>query len=380
MKTRVNKTQIKKMVKEGRSSALAKLNDPELGPLQLLPGTWKNTKKLKGFGFNMMALPFSDAPNGFRVLMNQYDEELTFAVTDKGVPNRGRTPDPDNGSLDQTIVALNYFQKIIQIDSDDFPKTKLHDRFDGKVIHKEPGLWLYMASHETDGMNIARLGTIPHGNSFLAAGRFREERDILINPKEEQLRGFLPSINGVVVGGGENPDEIDLEPIIDPNTGETIIDYFEPYRHYHENPYNGKVNISGFAGFEPVHATRLLDHSLLKVLSKIGKIKRVMRLRVDSTLDHSGTNRFPHSGIVNIPFVVKEADATAMNSTFIIYEVLDSKNGKSRFFMQYAQNVILDFIGRPDGHPGRARWPHISINTMERVSDASEKEMLATLI
>ncbi len=380
MKTKVHKNQIKKMIIAGRSSGLAKLNDSDLGPLKLLPGNWKNTRKLKGYGFNMMALPFSDAPNGFRVLMNQYNEELNFSIVDKGVPNRGSTPDPDNGSLDQTIVAMNYFQKITQVDSEDFPKTNLHDRFDNKAIHKEPGLWLHMTDHETDGMNIARLGTIPHGNSFLAAGRFREQEDILVNPKIEQLRSFLPSINGVVVGGGENPNEIDLEPIINQETGEVIIDYFEPYRHFHENPYKGKINISGFKGFEPVRVTRLLEHSLLNVLTKIGKIQKVVRLRVDSTLDHSGANRFPHSGIINIPFVVREADATAMNSTFIIYEVKDSKSGKIRLFMQYAQNVILDFIGRPDGHPGRARWPHVSINTMERVSNASKKEMVKTLI
>lgn len=383
MGIKLKKELIKEMVDAGRSSALADFNDAALGPLKLLPGTWKNTDDLKGFGFNIMALPFRDAPNGYRILMNQYNEELNFSVVDKGVPNRGRTPDSDTGKLDQTIVALNYFQKITQIDSDDFPKTDLHERFNGKPIHKEPGLWLHMTDHETTGINIARLGTIPHGNSFLAAGRFRENGtnpDIIKNPNELELRRFIPNINGVVVGGGENPEEIDLEPIVDSNTGEIIIDYFKPYRHFHENPYKGKENISGFSGFEPVHTTKLLEHALLKVLSSIGKIKRVMRLRVDSTLDHAGVNRFTHNGIVNIPFVVREADATAMNSTFIIYEVEDSETGKNRHFMQYAQNVILDFIGRPDGHPGRARWPHVSINTMERVSDATAETMIESLV
>lgn len=180
--------------------------------------------------------------------------------------------------------------------------------------------------------------------------------------------------------GGGNPEEIDLEPIVDPNTGQVIIDYFEPYRHFHETPYKGKVNIPGFDGFDPVHTTNLLRHAFENVIKKIGVVKRVQRLHVDSTIDHSGNNRVGHSGILNIPFVVREADATAMNSTFIIYEVEDSETGKSRYFLQYAQNVILDFINRPDGHPGRARWPHVSINTMERVLDTTKEAVIEALI
>ncbi|MCH9809527.1 MAG: hypothetical protein K0U74_17540 [Alphaproteobacteria bacterium] len=388
-----NKEVISEITQAGRRAAIAEFDDPVLGPLRLLPGTWGNTEELKGHGFNMMALPFVNGSNGFRVLMNQYHEDLTFAITDKGVPNRGLNTDPDTGSPDQTIVALDYFQKISQIDSDEFGKSGLHERFDGQRIHKEPGLWLHMIDQNTDDINIARLGTIPHGNSFLAIGRApnrkasEDDEDdfvLLENPSEEQLkalpRSLIPDINGVVVGGGENPDEIDLEPIKDPDTGEIIIDYFEPYRHFHENPYRGKEPIPGFKGFDPVHATELLRHTLKQIIIPIGKMKRVMRLRVDSTLDHAAVNRFTHNGIINIPFVVRQADATAMNSTFLIYEIEDSKSGMNRYFMQYAQNVILDFIGRPDGHPGRARWPHVSINTMERVSDVEPAAMIKNLL
>lgn len=378
---------IDNIVETGRSTSLADFDDPVLGPLRMLPGTWKNTEELKGHGFNLMALPLLPDPdenqdptkNGYKLLINQYSEELDFSVVDKGVPNRGSLPDPDTGRPDQTLVALNYFQNITQIASEDFRKTDLHQRFDGKKIHKEPGLWIHIVDHQTDDINIARLGTIPHGNSFLAAGRFREggnRSDILLNPTVSELIRMIPSINGVVVGAGENPEETDLQPIINPETGEVIIDYFAPYRHFHENPYKGVHSINGFAGFDPVHATEILRHALVETLLPIGKVKRVMRLRVDSTIDHSGVNRFTHNGIVNIPFVVREADATAMNSTFLLYEIEDTESGNTRHFIQYAQNVILDFIGRPDGHPGRARWPHVSVNTMERVSDASQDAVI----
>ncbi|NKB36407.1 MAG: hypothetical protein GKR93_04455 [Gammaproteobacteria bacterium] len=369
----LKKELIEEMVVSGRSTSLAEAGDEALGPLGMLPGTWENTKELDGFGFNMMALPFADdptvPPNGYRLLMNQYNEVLDFSLVDKGVPNRGLDRDPVAGGADQTIVALEYFQKITQLNSDDSPQTGLNDRFDKQAIHKEPGLWLYMTDHQTDGINIARLGTIPHGNSFLAAGRVDEDFWPLQNPTEDQRSGIIPNINGVVVGGGEDPDEVDLEPA-----------YFAPYKHFHENPFKGKVNIPGYNGFDPVHATDLLRLALEKVIASVGEIKQVMRLHVDSTTDHSGVKRFTHNGIVNIPFVVRQADATAMNSTFLIYEVLDKESGKTRYFMQYAQNVILDFIGRPDGHPGRARWPHISINTMERVGDASKEGVMKGLL
>jgi hypothetical protein len=63
-----------------------------LGPLEQLLGVWIG----EGTGWNMIALPFQTAPASpagfkFRVLMNQYDEELRFDFVDDDVPNRGLT-------------------------------------------------------------------------------------------------------------------------------------------------------------------------------------------------------------------------------------------------------------------------------------------------
>lgn len=365
---------IQEMVDNGRSVEKAEVGDKSLGPLNLLPGVWKNTELLKGFGFNMIALPFADGESGYRLMMNQYDEELHFSIVDKGVPNRGIGFDTVANrpiKTDQTIVALDYEQKIVQIAADDFPKSGETDKFDGLKIHKEPGLWLYMTNQETTipnhprgdeaNINIARLGTIPHGNSILAVGSAFDE------PFEGLPNRIVPNVNGVVVGGGTDPNEEDLEPR-----------YFAPYKHFHENPFKGKVTIDGFKGFEPVDTTELLRHTLATVLP--GEVKKTMRLHVDSTMDHAGINTLNHTGILNIPFVVRQADAISMNATFLIYEVEDKDTGKTRHFMQYVQNVILDFIGRPDGHPGRARWPHVSINTMERVSDAEPETVKMRMI
>lgn len=344
------------MTRNGRNIEIARTGDDDLGPLKLLPGIWKNTDALHGFGFNMIALPFADSESGYRLLMNQYDEELHFSIVDKGVPNRGSGFDSIASKpviADQTIVALDYDQKITQIAAEDFPTSGETSKFDGKAIHKEPGLWLHMTDQNTNGINIARLGTIPHGNSIVALGRARDEAF------QGLPNNIIPNMNGIVIGGGVNPGEEDLE-----------LQYFAPYKHFHENPFKGKVAIPGFMGFEPVDTTALLRHAATNSLP--GEIKKTMRLEVDSTLDHAG--------IRNIPFVVKQADATAMNSIFLIYEVEDAETGQTRLFMQYVQNVILDFIGRPDGHPGRARWPHISINTMERVADANPESAKMNMI
>lgn len=41
---------VKEMVDNGRSITTAETGDETLGPLRLLPGVWKNTDALHGFG------------------------------------------------------------------------------------------------------------------------------------------------------------------------------------------------------------------------------------------------------------------------------------------------------------------------------------------
>ncbi len=62
----------------------------DLGPLEHLKGVWRAA----GTGWNMIALPFQDAPaapagHNFRLLMNQYDEELKFVFVDDAIKNHG---------------------------------------------------------------------------------------------------------------------------------------------------------------------------------------------------------------------------------------------------------------------------------------------------
>jgi hypothetical protein len=313
-----------------------KTNDQELGPLKLLPGKWANVPNLPGRGWNMIALPFVAPPPpgvpfplNYRLLVNQYNEELEFTLVDKAVPNRGvrlAPGAPDN--TDQFLVTLDYQQKISQIAADDFPKS---DKAGGPglAIHHEPGLWLHMTNRITDSLNIARLATIPHGNSVLALGQ----------SSEHPGRPSIFDINGLPIGVDQDLNN----------------PYLAPYKHFNDNLFQGLFN--------PVSPNDLLEAANQGV-----EIEKTTVLDVDSTR--------PTGGIANIPFIVRQANATVMKSTFWIQELKEKdKYGKSKLRLQYSQLVMLDFFPRVDGLPpgccpGLIQWPHVSINTMEKVSDA----------
>jgi hypothetical protein len=70
-----------------------------------------------------------------------------------------------------------------------------------------------------------------------------------------------------------------------------------------------------------------------------------------------------------------------MRATFWIME-LDEKDekGRPRLVLAYSQFIFLDFFNRFDGRPGLIRWPHISINMMEKIEwpedEASDEEYI----
>ena len=107
-----------------RTEEVAQPGDERLGPLKELPGVWKNEPGLEGRGWNLIALPFisSNSNVDYRVLVNQYNEELTFNKLQGKVPNRGVIRQTDD-NLDQFLVALDYQQSIVQLAADDFPKS-----------------------------------------------------------------------------------------------------------------------------------------------------------------------------------------------------------------------------------------------------------------
>lgn len=304
---------------KGRSIETAVQGDSALGPLKDLPGTWANLPNLPGRGWNMIALPFADGKFHYRLLLNQYNETLDFTTVDKGVPNRG-LPEAGAKDGDQFVAVLQYIQNIKQIIAEDSPKSgKAGDP--GIAIHHEPGLWMHILNKRTKNLDIARMATVPHGDSVLALG------------KSEETLGcpVIPDIIGLPIGVNQSLDN----------------PYLAPYKHFNDNLFQGVFN--------PVSPNALLAEA-----NKGVKIAKVTKLHVDTKIETGG--------IVNIPFVVKQANATEMRSTFWIQELEEKDScGKPKLRLQYSQTIFLDFFDRKDGKPGLIHWPHVSINTLEKI-------------
>jgi hypothetical protein len=327
-------THLEKVSKRGAPSP------PELGPLEPLLGIWIG----QGRGWNMIALPFQQAPAPpagfkFRLLMNQYDEELRFTLVDDDVPNRGltRAGNPDS---DQFVVTLDYQQKIAQVAAEDRPHSGLAGAA-GLPIHHEPGLWLYEKNRRSKDdqikgdvvteveLDVARLASIPHGNSVLALGRSERHSGMPL----------IPPVSGLPSGRFEDVSTPDYDFRDVPNPDP----YLEPYKHYIDNPFKGNVTVSAFPGFSPADMNKILRFANQGV-----NIVRTTTLTVD-------TDR-KSGGITNVPFSVREADPVSMKSTFWIQELAEKDEaGKPKLRLQYSQVVMLHlFHPREDEFPGRA--------------------------
>ncbi|NDZ93817.1 hypothetical protein G3I13_14415 [Streptomyces sp. SID6673] len=321
-----------------RTIGIARSGDEDLGPLAMLPGVWANCGStgdaLVGRGWNLIALPHIGAGRpDYRVLLNQFNERLEFSLVDKNVPNRGvRRNDPSglpNANTDQQVGTLDYEQSIEQIASADNLGTDLAGKR-GDAIHHEPGLFLYMQNETEPGPNIGRLATVPHGDAVLALGK------------------HIP--NDHVVAGMPAIAPVDVFPIgVPAGSG-----YLAPYQFFIDSPFQGDN-----ASFD---ISKVSD--MMNSVNSAVEIERTTILSFDTETD---------GGISNIPFVVKQADATSMTSTFWIQELTEKdKDGHPRLRLQYLQIVMLDFFDRIDGTEGLIRWPHVSFNTMEKISNTPD--------
>jgi hypothetical protein len=123
-----------------------------LGLLGGLAGTWK------GHGFNLIARPDFHDNADLYLQLNHTRETLTFTPIGGPVPNRGF------GQDDIQLFGLTYLQQISDAAKDG-------------ALHIEPGIWVTQPNTKFPLENVpapaqlvARMGTIPHGNSLLAEG------------------------------------------------------------------------------------------------------------------------------------------------------------------------------------------------------------------
>ncbi len=153
----------------------------QLGALGDLAGTWK------GYGFNLIARPDFHDKTDLYLQLNQTKETLTITPIGSPIPNRGF------GQDDITLYGLTYLQQITDAGHDG-------------ALHIEPGIWIVQPGDITfppqptppPKQLVARMGTIPHGNSLLAQGIAEPftGTPVLTIPNGAQYNGSLfPSFN-----------------------------------------------------------------------------------------------------------------------------------------------------------------------------------------
>jgi hypothetical protein len=247
-----------------------------------------------GQGFNMIAVPNHRNGGIFRLIVNATNETLAFTPIGGAVPNRGFKQNDIN------IFGLTYLQQV-------------SDSATNEGIHIEPGIWLNVpaTSDPATPSTVVRQSTIPHGDSVLAQGQATTiARAPVIHP---------------------------VSPLPTPLPGRTPfpLGYTDPYLHGNFPP-----------GFSMTNPNQALVDALDEEQAQGMKIVQTVNLPVDSR---------DAGGIVNIPFVVQNANATELTAIFWI-ETVQRPDGSQFLQLQYTQTVLLVFDD--------AIWPHISVATL----------------
>lgn len=268
------------------------------GPLTQLQGTWKGQPMQ---GWNVIAVP---GPKDFILEVIPYEETLTFSPA-AIAGNRG--PFTNGQENTQNVTGFLYQQIITSACDSDLCKQRGFPS--GTEIHAETGLFLYL-ENDNEGFNIARLSTIPHGNSVLALGN---------GAASTTLQDFIPD--------------------------NTVSPHPNPMFGYDEEQYPSLQ----FPQFNQQNPNSFLQGVL-----------KAQTLTALTTLDFSTQNAT--GGILNIPFIQSNINATFLDATFWIETLADNS-----LQLQYTQTINLAFP--PTDFPKvMVNWPHVTVNTLQKVS------------
>jgi hypothetical protein len=280
-----------------------------LGPLALLPGTWK------GYGFNQIWRPFHGSQDRFLEL-NETIETLQFDEIPGDIPNRGLL------QADINLHGIRYLQQI-----QDAHVLGPNHKLAG--IHIEPGLWLTTpaTTDPSDPTTIARLANIPHGTSLVAQGSSSSTN----SGPEIQPNGITP----FTIGNPNNkiqfpesnlatPSQFRTAPGDIPNVTQAMVD----------NP--NSVLTTAITG-QTIIATTVL---------------RVSTKPLNPPTTGGGTSNIAFlQGAAGGP----NANTAEVDAIFWI-EIVRETNGAIKHQLQYSQTVLLNFNG--------LSWPHVTVGTL----------------
>jgi hypothetical protein len=287
-----------------------------LGLLQDLPGRWE------GKGFNLIARPAQQgnvANPTFFLELNGTRETLEFATIGGEIPNRG------DSEPNVILYGIHYLQTIVDCE-------------DGSFIHKEPGLWVHVpATAENPCETYVRQAAIPHGDSLVAQSTFFTT--VPGGPQIDPVNSFpfpltdpIPPLNDLTHPVNTNPT------------------YLAPYL---TDPLPGDCLPSGLNPADTIKDPT----EVLRAQIQGQSITETTVIGITTSFPSPLPTSPPVQGIVNIPFVVKNVNATQMDAIFWIEKVVHPTFPDRQFLqLQYVQRVILDFAG--------LHWPHVSVATL----------------
>ena len=383
----------------------------QLGLLQDLAGTWK------GKGFNLIARPDFHDKTDLYLQLNQTRETLKFDPIGSPIPNRGF------GQDDIELFGLTYLQQIADAE------------FDG-ALHIEPGIWVTQPSTTfppesvpTPARLVARMGTIPHGNSLLAEGIAQPFTGppVLTVPGTQYSFSLFPSFNstpfavppgppGIVFNAAGSSEKLTAPTV--PATPFPQYDLTVPIGPIPAGPFNPPftlntrtpfdttpaepplpANIDGVPMQDVINDPILLLQSEIQRLVNDGYTFEGTALNIATTTPISFLKNANSGGagpqvqvtvpqfgggIENIQFlngetvVVKgqtelqeNAETAVVYATFWIEKVTHRQSGYSFMQLQYAQMVVLDFpifhlLNQANPVYVNLGWPHISVATLRK--------------
>jgi hypothetical protein len=362
-----------------------------LGLLRDLGGTWR------GKGFNLIARPDFQGNAPLYLQLNQTEESLTIDPIGSSIPNRGF------GQDDIELFGLTYLQKI-------------SDASTGGALHIEPGIWVTQPEtaypQETPppgGQIIARMATIPHGNSVLAQGGatpFTGPPTLTANGSQYSFSVF-PSFNSTPFAIPANATVPKLNAAGSSEKLTATALGVAPFTEYDltvpDSAGNPRTPFGTSPAEPPLPASidgvlmqdvvddpvRLLQAVIDKQVANGHSFEGVaLNIATQSTITFLGQPNDPTGpsapvtvtdgagGIENILFLDGEeapvpgakgpnAQTSLVYATFWIEKV--SRPGREAFMqLQYAQMTILNFgILNAPGAPILG-WPHISVATLRK--------------
>lgn len=275
-----------------------------LGLLSEFPGTWV------GSGFNLIALPDKQNNQIFRLQLNTTIETLEFTPIGGAVPNRGSEQN------DIFLHGVHYLQRV-------------SDATTHAPLHIEPGIWLRVppTQEPQQAETYVRQSTIPHGDSLIAQSTFFKEASggPILNHVDASPFLIKPGVAIPGLNQVPNPDPVNR------------LGYTDPY-------FRTPLPAGLPQGLDPA---QVISNPVLLLSEAIRGQDIVKTVVIEVSSASSG-------GIVNIPFVVKNANAIQLDAIFWVEHVVAGDIHFSQ--LQYVQRVILDFDG--------IHWPHVSVATL----------------